>query len=96
MNRGPASEKADSTGLCQALRWARVLEALDDEAVAELATLGEQRAFEAHEAIFREYESADSLFIVLEGQSSPCCANKGMQRELVPSRRGHPLRRTSP
>jgi signal transduction histidine kinase len=83
MNQGTASENADSTGLRQALRWARILEALDDAAVAELATLGEQRAFEAHQAVFREYESADSLFIVLAGTVVTLLRERGMQRELA-------------
>ncbi len=40
--------------------------------------LGEERRFDENEAVFREYESADNLYVVLEGRVSTVLREQGV------------------
>ena len=62
---------------------ARMFDALGDREVEALASLGEERTFDTNEAVFQEYESADSLYVLIEGRVNTIYREQGMPRELA-------------
>jgi signal transduction histidine kinase len=64
------------------LQRARILDLFDESEVEGLSQLGEERSFAAGELLFREHESADSLYVLLEGRVRSTLRERGHDIEL--------------
>jgi signal transduction histidine kinase len=64
------------------LQRARILDLFDESEVEGLALLGEERAFAAGEELFRQHESADTLYLMLEGCVRSSIRERGQQIEI--------------
>lgn len=64
------------------LHRAKILDLFSESEVEGLLLLGEERSFEMGAQLFRDRESADSLFILLEGQVRTCIVERGQELEL--------------
>ena len=64
------------------LHRARILGSLSESEVESLAILGEERALERGESVFRDHEAADSLYIVLDGRVQMSLREKGKRVDL--------------
>jgi signal transduction histidine kinase len=69
------------------LHRAKILDLFTETEVEGLSALGEERTFRAGEALLREREPADGLFILLEGQVKSSLIERGQELEI---QRHHP------
>ena len=65
------------------LHQARILEILNESEVEGLASLGETRTFEATESIYREHETPDLLYILMEGRAKLSLHERGQTIEIA-------------
>jgi signal transduction histidine kinase len=64
------------------LQRARILDLFNEEEVEGLAQLGEVRSFVAGEELFRDHESEDSLYLLLEGRVKSALRERGQHIEI--------------
>jgi signal transduction histidine kinase len=69
------------------LHRARILDLFTETEVEGLSLLGEERAFDTGELLFREGDGAEGLYILLNGQVKLSCIERGQELEL---QRHHP------
>lgn len=64
------------------LSRARILDLFDENDIEGISQLGEERTFAAGELLFREHESADALYLLLEGRVRSALRERGQDIEL--------------